>query len=469
VSEAVYHLTNHIESPTAALPDDKRVPNGLNVCPVLPDGTLTRLFWSEVLTRSDEARLRLTVALDVREEKLIEVSLLQTGEVIGTLDIRYAYIFQLFEIVLNAAQKQAAIHHGIGLRMIQGEEPLWFFVDDRRPDALFRPHLLLAAPDDPVQQFYQRMRSLDSLQPFSWMEGCVLDGLLDLHHIYPAHGYDGAAKAHLEFFLDSARTKLVYEDPRSRPADDRVYGIEGTLPFAAMAQIWPDHPALDQAVEFWLSHQTAEGAVQDATTLSAEGCYTVAYPMAVVARQRGDDQLAALALQQLSIRRDYLLHQDALYLRHHTHDDSRTFRNWARGCAWYLLGFIRTLAQLPDHPETDRLLSDFAQAAQQVAQYAQPNGLWACFIDEPEVSPDTSGSAGIAAALALGVRVGVLDDSCRQIALQTAETLKQHLTPDGFLTGVAQSNRGGEALQRSNYRVIMQMGMGLMAQLIAAL
>lgn len=40
---------------------------------------------------------------------------------------------------------------------------------------------------------------------------------------------------------------------------------------------------------------------------------------------------------------------------------------------------------------------------------------------------------------------------------------------DAFLGRVAQSNKGGEALQRGNYRVIYQMGMGLMAQLIAAL
>jgi hypothetical protein len=41
--------------------------------------------------------------------------------------------------------------------------------------------------------------------------------------------------------------------------------------------------------------------------------------------------------------------------------------------------------------------------------------------------------------------------------------------PDGFLGGVAQANKGGERLQRGDYRVIYQMGMGLMAQLIAAL
>ena len=53
-------------------------------------------------------------------------------------------------------------------------------------------------------------------------------------------------------------------------------------------------------------------------------------------------------------------------------------------------------------------------------------------------------------------------------AQKTFQGLKNHLTPDGFLTGVAQSNRGGQSLQQSDYRVISQMGMGLMAQLAAA-
>ena len=51
---------------------------------------------------------------------------------------------------------------------------------------------------------------------------------------------------------------------------------------------------------------------------------------------------------------------------------------------------------------------------------------------------------------------------------KTLDTLWTCLTPDGLLTGVAQSNRGGEKLQRGSYRVLSQMGMGLMAQLDAA-
>ena len=90
-------------------------------------------------------------------------------------------------------------------------------------------------------------------------------------------------------------------------------------------------------------------------------------------------------------------------------------------------------------------------------------------MDEREVRPDSSGSAGIAAALALGAKYGMLPAEARLSAQSTLNALLDHLTDDGFLTGVAQSNRDGERLQRDDYRVIFQMGMGLMGQLMAAL
>jgi rhamnogalacturonyl hydrolase YesR len=101
-------------------------------------------------------------------------------------------------------------------------------------------------------------------------------------------------------------------------------------------------------------------------------------------------------------------------------------------------------------------------------QHQRPDGLWNCFVDDPESFPDTSGSAGIATALALGARAGVLTPDDLAAARRTIPALDARLTPDGFLGGVAQSNRGGEALQRSDYRVLSPMAMGLMAQLLVA-
>ncbi|MDL1916726.1 hypothetical protein FBR00_12310, partial [Anaerolineae bacterium CFX4] len=156
-------------------------------------------------------------------------------------------------------------------------------------------------------------------------------------------------------------------------------------------------------------------------------------------------------------------------------DGTRTFVNWCRGVAWSLLGLTRTLAVIPD-PPADLIRDVQRLGAWALAQRSGP--LWPTFLGEPNTPVDTSGSAGIAAALALAARHGWLPDTARAAwlpdtaraaASETLDALHSTLTPDGFLGGVAQVNKAGEGLQRDPYRVISQFGMGLMAQLMAAL
>jgi len=144
-------------------------------------------------------------------------------------------------------------------------------------------------------------------------------------------------------------------------------------------------------------------------------------------------------------------------------------RNWARGVGWQLLGVARTLGVLSERADITDLLDGFRQLAAWVQAFQRGDGLWHVFVDDAALAPDTAGSAGIATALALGRRHGWLPASAGASAAQTLDGLRTHLTPDGFLGGVSQFNKGGESLQRSDYRVIFQMGMGLMTQLIAAL
>ena len=101
--------------------------------------------------------------------------------------------------------------------------------------------------------------------------------------------------------------------------------------------------------------------------------------------------------------------------------------------------------------------------------FQKADGLWNVFADKPALPADTSGSAGIAAALAIGAQQGWLDHTAKSAATTTLAGSQPHLTPNGLLGGVSHANKGGEQLLRGNYRVIYQMGMGLMAQFMAAL
>lgn len=453
-----------VDAPPATLDSDKRLTRGWDAFPVLP-GHTTRLHWNAFPEVTDAVRLRVSVAIDEREVKQVEVFLPESGRIVGVLDIRYAHIFQPFEIHIAAQDANAIRSEGLGLRLREGTQPLWLLHDPSgQAEPALMPHLLVTPPADPLVAMIDRLASKASLQFFGWQEGCVLNGLMDLANagVLPRDRALRAIESHFQHFF-TPDGQLSYEDDWSRPREGEIYGIECTLPFAVLAQWQPSHPALQSAVAFWLA-AGRDGRVQDDDMLSAEGGYTVAYPMTQLALTLDEPALMTGAMQQLRLRRDRLFVDDALYLR--VYDDGRrSFRNWCRGAAWYLLGLARTLALTP----SVELTAAFQAAAAWVVRFQQPDGLWSCFLDEPAIRPDTAGSAGIAAALALGVQHGLLDTAYVEPARRALTGLTAHLTPDGFLGGVAQVNKAGEGLQRSDYRVISQMASGMMAQLVAAL
>ncbi|MDF2721554.1 MAG: glucuronyl hydrolase [Paenibacillus sp.] len=477
----------------------RRVPFGWSCFSVAPDRVSAPvvLHWSEsaaALIETADGRsvsLRITAAADVWEDVRLEVALAQSGQQVGEMVIRYADVFQIMECPLSAADAALAARQGLRLRMVEGDRPLWLFggEDDvggtsaveeghggsggRTGHPMFAPHFVLYDDDTPAavryERYKQQLASYSSLQQFCWKEGCVLDGLYDMSAADPQPSrYSEAIDRHLALYIDSSGA-LRYEDARTRIVDGTIYGIEATLPFAVIARKQPDHPSIRIMTDYYRDTMGADGALYDNDVLSAEGAYTVAYPLAVIAKQQALPQLEEWAIRQLGVRRERLPEGDALYLRR-SDAGIGTFRNWIRGYTWYLLGFVRTLSELAHRADLEPYKGEFVRVAEIALSHQRGDGLWSCFVDEPDVLPDTSGSAGIAAALALGANAGLLPPSARERAALTLSTLQRHyLTADGILSGASQANKNGEALQRCDYRINAQVGMGLMAQLAAAL
>ncbi len=451
-------------APDVALPAGKRSPFGWQTA-VIGDVPL-RLEWPELPAHVAPTRLRLTVGLDVRDEKLIEAFVPSTGRVVGTFDVRFGCIFQVFEIPMQHADVADIRREGLGFRCTKGA-PLRVFTMGKGMPLELQPHLLVPGATTGMAEYFSRMNSFACVQSFSWQGGCVLDGLLDLSAV-PAHaGLKDAARRQLAQFVIADR--LVYENHVSNVSDGRIYGIEGTLPFAALAKLEPTSPLLALPIEFWAKLHDPEHVIIDGGHTSTEGSYTVGYPLAVIGRARGDEAMQQLALTQLRVRQARLFDGETFWRTREAADGKKGNRNWARGIAWQVLGVARTLRALGPRKDTADIHASFVQLAAWAQRFQRPDGLWSCFVDEPATPPDTAGSAGIAAALAIGAQQGWLGATARTCAEKCLGGLSTHLTPDGFLGGVAQANKGGEQLQRGNYRVIYQMGMGLMAQLIAAL
>jgi unsaturated rhamnogalacturonyl hydrolase len=494
------YYTAQIAKPLEAkLPEGKRLPQGWTAVQVGSedaesvlelkwqdaDGLADSLFIGEQEAASaitSDYRLRISVALDYREAQYVEARLLSTGERVGRFDIRFAYVFQPFEITLSREQAAAALREGVSLVVDGGEQPLWIF-DEQGGDAqrqLLAPHLLVgervsnsAQNDRKLAAAMNTLSSLSSLQPFGWMEGCVLDGLFALRQVLGAERVDPALDVHLAQYLD-AEGRLLYEDLHGRKADGTFTTIEATLPLAVIAKYRTEHPVVKQAIAFWDARgASGDGAVIDDDTVSAEGAYTVAYPLAAIASRHGRVDLAQQAVRQVLLRRDCLAQGRDVYLRYHQNSDTHTFRNWARAFAWYMLGTTRTYIELRESafaglPGVAEIEHELIRVAEVSLTWRQSEGLWSNFLDEADIGIDTSGSAGIAAALALGVRHGVLSSHYLEVAEESLNALADYLTPDGILSGVAQHNAGGPELQRGGYRVLSQMGLGLLGQLYAA-
>lgn len=410
--------------------------------------------------KNDTCQLRFACASDIREAVELEASDAHSGDVLGRVQLDYAYVFQPFEL------KTGPVPRRVRLRVATGNSPVWIFAPGVPALSLVPQWVHSSGSADRGEQLLRRVKSFDCVQPFGWMEGCVLDGLLQTGN---------RKELHAHFNLYCPEGVLDYEGPMERPWRDALYGVEAPLPLGPLALVKPDHPALAALPRFVAAHAAEDGLITDGVItdgksrmVKTEECYTVAYPLAALGKATGDARWPALAIRQLQSRQQMLATSDAIFQRREPGKEP-VYRNWARGVAWYLLGLARTLPLLPATEETAQLRKAFVEAAQMAVRRQAANGCWNCFLDESSTGIETSGSAGIAAALASGARTGLLPPAMREPAARAWTGLKTYITPDGFLLGASQANKGGEALQRGGFRVCSQYAMGLTAQLLAAL
>ncbi len=477
-ADAVHIPATSEKSPAFSVPSDKRVPFGWPSIAIAPadEETATFVQWSgQELPPGDNVQLRVATALDSHEPLLLEIRVPSDPEPLGNIKLNFSPVFQIGELALTRDQASRVLAEGILITRTVGNAPFHLFGPSASsstsdiPDipAVLQPHLMVAGETDRWAEYMKRLEGVDTVQPFGWMEGAILDGVYELAEVSNNEQLTHALSERIDLYLHG--DQLVYEDPKSVPCDNRVFGIEDSLPFAVIARTRPDHPTIQLAIDFWKDKRRssgfAEGCIQDGGLCSAEGSYTVGYPLMLIGRLRNDPQLVEMALDQFRIRKTLLVEDGDLWLRNS--NGRRHMKNWARGVTWYFLGLVRGIAEAPEGTDTNDLRAEAIRTMDWVLQHQQHNGLWRNLFDLPSQTVDTSGSAGIAAALAIGASEGILPERARTAALKTKNGLTNFLTPDGLLAHGTPSNRSPEA--QSNRRVIFPVGMGLTAQLIAAL
>ncbi|MCZ7646313.1 MAG: glycoside hydrolase family 88 protein [Planctomycetota bacterium] len=440
--------------PLAALPDGFR---GLAGFPIRYAQPALRLRLERPAGRA-AGKLLLVVGLDCRFEAALTFEAPWAGWS-QRLDASFVSSAQRLYVELPEAVVGGLHAHEL-LVANEGEAPLAFVAPEAEAPGLV-PRVLLGRPDEPVGEALERLRE-PAYAPFGWIGGCVLEGLQLLGEASGDARCRAAQEALLARYLGPQG--LAFEDPRGRLTTGQDESIESTLPYATLARLQPGHPALETALAVWSRKRQPDGGVRDHSD-TCEGNYTVAYPMMLLGRQSGDARLLDSALRQLRRRRETLVLDGDVYLRHA--DGQRSFRNWTRGICWYLLGLARTL-EAAERPPAD-LLEHLAERAAWIAARQRPDGLWDNFLDEPGPPPDTSGSCGIAAALLRARQAGLLEADCGELAGRAFAAAAAFLAPDGYLAGVAPNNKRGEAAQHTGRRTCEPFALGLFGQLAAAL
>jgi len=432
----------------------------------LNDQTFTSLEWDAIPQRRSHLQLVLTTVVEPPGGGTNKV-LVYSGDAeqpAAAFDLICSDPYEIHAIPLPAA---CIPDSGPLVLRLKVENPglLWFFAPDSSASGGLEfhvPHLVDTSSGK--GDYLARLVSMASIQTFSWKEGCVLDAIHTLSERGMCPAGSAMIRKHLNYF-GFEPGNLVYETPRSSRVSNELDTIETTLPFAHVALLDLNHPWVDLAVSFWSQLIAAHGQAREPHMISSEGAYTVAYPMTLIARLRGEPKWFGVAESLLVETFQSLVRPDGVYLRDFN-GEKQTHRNWARGLCWLLLGHVQTLRQQPE--PSAKILEQLEYLAAFAKGHQSEAGLWHCFVDEPEVLPDTSGSAGIAAAFALAAREGYLPQEYFQRAQLTHEALQTYLTPDGFLSGCSQSNKGGEELQRSPHRVTLPYALGLLGLLDAA-
>ncbi len=469
-------IASGVTNPEVAFPKEKRIPLGWKAFPIPASSEYREavvMRFPEIKSIEGPLWFRLTSAIDIREEVTILAYLPDSGVEIGQFDIRFAHPFQPFQISVDSKFIKDINYGGIALRMMKGEKDTWFFSPDLShiDNHSLQPQLLMGTSNLPEKSFRNNLMSMNSFSPFGWMGGCVIDALWEMSQKSDKEASQ-TLKKQLSFFLD-AEKGIIFESPMTKPLDGTFNSIEDFLPFAAIVGVSPGHLSVQKALNFLKLKENNEGIIVSGSDITTEACYTVAYPLAAIAVNRNDRQLAQTAIYQLRFRTRFLTDNNTIYQRSSL-EGHQSFANWGRGVVWYLVGIAKTLAILKNSSFRDlnginEMEKEFVRAIQAVEKWQSTEGVWCSFIDRPETGLDSSATAGITLAYSMGHKLELLNSSYDGKAKKAYQSLLPFLTPDGFLTNVSQINRGGEALQANGYRVITQFGMGLMAQLKCSL
>ncbi len=231
------------------LSEGKRFPFGWHATSIKPENTL--VFKLKEKLPGIPMAFRVSVAQGARVEFLLHARSAGTKTYLGAFDIRYSSALSIYELTIDKKHINEINELGIEVKL-QGPTSLWIFDENiaTQQNALLAPHFLPAIRKGRINDFLDCFLSVNSVQPFGWREGCVLDGLWQIHERKGDKKALNTIKEHLSLFIDENQN-LVYETLKGGTMLNELDGIESTLPFAILAKLDAKHQVLPIVTESW--------------------------------------------------------------------------------------------------------------------------------------------------------------------------------------------------------------------------
>ena len=322
--------------------------------------------------------------------------------------------------------------------------------------------LWVATSLPPSQRALQFLRSSAAFDYLGWMIGCTTTALALLDQ--PA----------LEVRLSGVGEGLpllggtAFE--RSAADEGNIAHLESFAPLAALAK--SSFSTDVQAQLKAAAPQLLALCRADLPQYTSEGCFTLAYPLACIANRLEQPQLLAAA-EFAVLRRWEVLVSDSVIAQRSRADGAQSWmENWARGTAWLVLGTALVALEMPARTQ-QVLAKKLVSVIPMLLEQQLEGGLWSVFTDRADTGAESSGSAGIAAALAIAARQGWLTPDLERRALAAARAcaaaLDGCIDAEGCLNLVSQHNPAGEQALQIGHRMRSAWGTGLYAILLWAL
>ncbi len=224
----------------------------------------------------------------------------------------------------------------------------------------------------------------------------------------------------------------------------RLTNLAGLFALADYARTEQGDVALDLATagaEFMFP-QSSNEIVRSATGWT-DDMFMVSSVLSRIGASTGDPRYGATVGRLLTSYTENLRRADGLFVH-----SGRGAQAWGRANGFALLGLTEALTYLPDAwPDRALVLEIYRRHAETLVRHQAPDGMWNQVVDEPGSYRELTVTSMTLAALARGVRQGLLDDSYREVIDRAWWGVATHIAEDGTVVDASTSTGAGETKQ----------------------